>query len=123
MKTIQFVGAVSVAVATLLVSTGSFAQSSGAMAMPMASSGAAAPSAKAMRIANRKLAKQVRAALTKAKPALPMTNITVIAKGGVVSLTGSVPSQDQSAQATTVAQGVPGVSSVNNKLSIKQPGN
>lgn len=123
MKTIQFVGAASVALAMLLVSTGSFAQSSGAMAMPMASSGAAAPSAKAMRIANRKLAKQVRAALTKAKPALPMTDITVIAKGGVVSLTGSVPSQDQSAQATTVAQGVPGVSSVNNKLSIKQPGN
>jgi len=120
MKTKQLVGAASAALVLLLASPVSFAQSSGAMAMPAAAS---APSAKAMRMANRKLAKTVRAALTKAKPALPMADITVLAKGGVVSLTGSVPSQDQSTQATTVAQGVAGVTSVNNKLSIKEPGN
>ncbi len=132
MKTIQFVGAASAVLAMLLASPGSFAQSSGAMpmgsmpmaSMPMASSGAGAPSsAKSMRMANRRLARRVRAALTKAKPALPMAQITVIAKGGMVSLTGSVSSQDQSMQANSVAQGVSGVTSVNNKLSIKEPGN
>jgi hyperosmotically inducible periplasmic protein len=123
MKTTHMIAVAGAVLALSLSPTEVFAQAaSGAMAMP--ASGASGVSAKkAARVANRQLAKKVRAALTKAKPALPMADITVIAKAGVVSLTGSVPSQDQATQAATVAQGVAGVSSVNNRLSIKQPGN
>jgi hyperosmotically inducible periplasmic protein len=122
MKNIHMIALAGAVLALSLSSTPVYAQASGAMAM--AASGASMPSsAKARRVANRQLSRKVRAALTKAKPALPMADITVIAKSGVVSLTGSVPTQDQSTQAATVAQSVMGVTSVNNKLSIKQPGN
>jgi osmotically-inducible protein OsmY len=120
MKTIKFAAVVS-GLVVMLAASSVMAQTSGAMAAPAAAS--APTSAKAMRVANRQLAKKVRTALTKSKPALPMEYITVLAKDGVISLAGSVYSQDQGTQATTIAQGVPGVTSVNNKLSIKQPGN
>jgi len=82
----------------------------------------AAPTAKSARIANRQLAKKVRQALTAAKPALPLEDVVVLAKQGVVSLVGEVESPDQSAQAGKVAQGVAGVTSVNNQLSISERG-
>lgn len=119
MKTIKFAALVG-GVLVMLATTSGYAQTSDAMAAPATAS---APSAKSIRMANRQLAKKVRQALTKSKANLPMEYITVLAKGGVVSLAGSVYSEDQSTQATTIAQGVAGVTSVNNKLSIKQPGN
>jgi len=81
-----------------------------------------APTAKSARAANRQLAKKVRQALTAAKPAIPMEEIVVLAKKGAVSLVGEVESQDQSDLAAKVAQGVAGVASVNNQLSIGERG-
>jgi hyperosmotically inducible protein len=71
--------------------------------------------------ANRALQKKVRAALTRAK-GIDAANILVRARSGVVTLEGTVPEQDQADKAVQVAQGVAGVSSVKNALSVKEPG-
>jgi len=101
------------AVCVLLASTSAFAQTSDAMA---------APSAKSMRMANHQLAKKVRMALTKAKPTIPLEEVVVLAKKGVVSLVGEVENADQSAEAEKIATGVAGVASVNNQLGIAERG-
>lgn len=75
------------------------------------------PSAKAVRAVNRKLAKNVRSAMAKAK-GIDMTQLFVYAKGGVVTLSGSVPKSDQAARAGEIARSVPGVSSVDNRLGV-----
>jgi osmotically-inducible protein OsmY len=77
---------------------------------------AAAPSAKSMRVANRQLSKKVSQAISKA--GIPTTRISVIAKQGKVTLTGSVPDPGQIAQAGEVAKGVAGVVSVDDKLTV-----
>lgn len=67
------------------------------------------------------LSKKVRTALSKDKD-IKAENINVKAKNGAVVLEGTVPAADQSDKATEVAQGVPGVKSVKNSLSIKEVG-
>ncbi|WP_158937507.1 BON domain-containing protein, partial [Burkholderia sp. S171] len=47
---------------------------------------------------------------------------SVIAKGGAVALAGSVPDSTQVSKAGEVAKGVPGVTSLNNSLTIKEVG-
>ncbi|WP_051481545.1 BON domain-containing protein [Paraburkholderia nodosa] len=79
---------------------------------------AAASSAKAVRKADHTLEKAVRKALGKDK-AVDVTNVNVRARNGAVTLLGSVPEQGQVDAATRVAQGVTGVSMVNNALTIK----
>ncbi|WP_028217282.1 BON domain-containing protein [Paraburkholderia oxyphila] len=81
----------------------------------------AAPSAKAMRKANRLLSKRVRSVLVKVK-GLNSSAIVVIAKGSVVTLGGSVPDSSQIPLAVSAAQGVQGVTEVHESLTIKQPG-
>jgi hyperosmotically inducible periplasmic protein len=76
---------------------------------------------KSMKAANRALQRQVRAALSKARD-ISVSNITVRARDGAVTLQGSVPVQAQSDRATEVAKGVPGVISVRNALSIRPVG-
>ncbi|WP_174258154.1 BON domain-containing protein [Burkholderia sp. THE68] len=71
--------------------------------------------------ADRALQKRVRAALAKDKN-VTVSNITVRARGGDVTLQGSVPAQDELERAAEVAKGVPGVNSVNNALTIRTPG-
>jgi len=117
MRTIKF-AMLTGAFFVMLNSASVFAQTStgGSMAM-------GAPTAKSMRMANRHLAKTVRQALTATKPSIPMDEVVVLAKKGVVSLVGEVESQDQSDRAGKVAQGVAGVASVNNQLSIEEKGN
>ncbi|MCX4147395.1 BON domain-containing protein [Paraburkholderia madseniana] len=101
----------------VLASVNAYAQSSDAApAAPMAAS--SAPSAKA---ANRALGRKVRTALSKTK-GLSVTNITVRARGGAVTLAGTVPEQPQVDLATQAAQAVPGVTSVKNALSIRPVG-
>ncbi|WP_321945653.1 BON domain-containing protein [Paraburkholderia sp. J10-1] len=79
---------------------------------------AAASSAKAARKADHMLEKAVRKALGKDK-AVDVTNLTVRARNGVVTLLGSVPEQGQVDAAAQAAQGVAGVLSVNNALTVK----
>jgi osmotically-inducible protein OsmY len=94
-----------------------FAQGSNS-SEPVALAGAgSAPSAKAVRAANRKLAKNVRTAMANAKD-IEMTHIFVYAKSGVVTLSGSVPKSNQVDRAGEIAKSVTGVSSVDNRLSV-----
>jgi len=76
---------------------------------------------KSMKAANRALQREVRSALSKARD-ISVSNITVRARDGAVTLQGSVPVQAQSDRATEVAKGVPGVVSVRNALSIRPVG-
>ena len=78
----------------------------------------AAPAATSSKAANRALVKQVRKALARAKGLEP-TRIYTKAVDGVVTLTGSVPEQGQIDIATQAAQGVQGVTSVQNKLTVR----
>ncbi|MFM0594332.1 MULTISPECIES: BON domain-containing protein [Paraburkholderia] len=104
----------------VLASLNAYAQSSDAMAAaPMAAS--SAPSAKQAKAANRALGRKVRSVLAKTK-GLSVNNITVRARGGAVTLAGSVPEQQQVDLATTAAQGVAGVTSVKNALTIRPVG-
>ncbi|WP_321845634.1 BON domain-containing protein [Paraburkholderia bannensis] len=77
---------------------------------------------KATKAANRKLAANVRKAVTKAGD-VPMANVVVLAKSGVVTLAGSVPETTQIAAAQQHAQDVEGVSQVVNRLTVRTPGN
>jgi osmotically-inducible protein OsmY len=80
----------------------------------------AATSAKTTKKVNRKLGLDVRRALSKAQ-GIDVSNIFVRARGGAVVLTGTVPDGAQIPQAGEVAKGVPGVTSVSNKLTLGQP--
>ena len=102
----------------VLASLNAYAQSSDAAA-PAATS--ASPSAKQTKAADRALGRKVRSALSKTK-GLSVSNITVRARGGAVTLAGSVPEQPQVDLATQTAQGVAGVSSVKNALTIRPVG-
>ena len=101
----------------VLASINAYAQASDAA--PAAAS--AAPTAKQTRAANRALSRKVRGALAKTK-GLSVSNITVRARGGDVTLQGSVPQQEMVALATQTAQGVAGVTSVKNALTIRAEG-
>jgi hyperosmotically inducible protein len=111
------------ALAVLAVSTnlpGAFAQSNGASDAAQASSSPAAAqsqSRKAMRAADRKLAKAVRYAVEHRK-GLDATRIAIVARNGNVTLTGSVPDASQVDVAAQQARSVAGVSGVVNRLAV-----
>src|SRR5437868_7071378 len=94
-----------------------YAQASNAMP---ATSSPAAPSGKATP-ADKKLARDVRKALSKA-PNFNVSNVYVKARGGFVTLSGSVSDGSQLQQAAEVAKGVPGVTSVSNHLTLYTKG-
>lgn len=94
-----------------------YAQASDAMSM---ASSPAAHSGKATQ-ADKKLARDVRKALAKTQN-FNVSNVFVKARGGVVTLSGSVPEGPQIQQAADVAQGVPGVTSVSNHLTLYNKG-
>ncbi|PRX32178.1 BON domain-containing protein [Paraburkholderia sp. BL18I3N2] len=124
MKTIKTLGP---AVATLLVAmsmttwchAGETASSpSGAQgASAMAGSGSAAPTG---RKADRALRRKVYAAIGKYKE-INAGDISVIAKDGAVTLNGTVTEAAQIDKAEAITRGVPGVTSVTNKLTVKKP--
>ncbi|GAB2904620.1 hypothetical protein GCM10027093_47840 [Paraburkholderia jirisanensis] len=93
-----------------------YAQSSDAAATS-GDTAAAAPSAKQVRAADRKLARDVRRALAKAQ-GFDVSNVFVRARSGAITLTGSVPDGGQIQQAADVAKGVAGVKSVTNRVSL-----
>jgi osmotically-inducible protein OsmY len=93
---------------------------SNATSAPSSKAPDAEGSAKATRQANRALSKRVRTALLKG--GVDASKINVVAKGGAVTLGGSVTDSSQSVKATEIAKTVPGVTSVKNTLGLKQPG-
>lgn len=70
---------------------------------------------------DKKLARNVRTALLNT-PHFDVSNVYVKARGGVVTLSGSVPDGPQIPQASNVTQGVPGVTSVSNHLTMYRKG-
>ena len=86
-------------------------------ASEMAASGAAAPVG---RKADRALRRRVYAAIGKAKE-ISAGDISVITKDGAVTLNGTVTEAAQIGKAEAIAKGVSGVTSVNNKLTVKKP--
>ena len=98
--------------------------STGALAQPASDASAAAATAKptqSSKAANRKLAKDVRRALAHAKD-VSVGNITVRAVSGAVTLAGTVPDEAQVDKATKITQGVAGVTSVRNALTVRPVG-
>jgi osmotically-inducible protein OsmY len=79
-------------------------------------------SSKAASTADKDLAKAVRRALGKAQ-GFDVSGVFVRARGGAVTLSGTVRNGDQIRQAEQVTQSVPGVKSVLNKLSLFHGGN
>jgi hyperosmotically inducible protein len=75
----------------------------------------------AIRLANRHTARSVRHALT-ATNGLISANITILVKGGVVTLVGTVPDDSQIRLAETAAKTVPNVQSVSNRLIVEEEG-
>lgn len=115
-QTIKMVGGALIVLASL----NAYAQNSDAAAAPAATA-SSAPGTKQVKAANRALGHKVRSALSKTK-GLSVANITVRARGGAVTLAGTVPEQSQVDMATQAAQGVPGVTSVKNALTVRSIG-
>ncbi|WP_025600735.1 BON domain-containing protein [Burkholderia sp. WSM2230] len=104
----------------VLASLNASAQSSDAAATPAAAASSAA-TGKQAKAANRALGRKVRSALARTK-GLSVANINVRARGGAVTLAGTVPEQSQIDVATQAAQGVAGVTSVKNALTVRAVG-
>jgi hyperosmotically inducible periplasmic protein len=82
---------------------------------------ASAPGAKAMRAENRKLQKAVVRSLSHTK-GLSASNILVVARGGVVTLAGSVPDAAQIELAVSATRTVDGVKDVKENLVVRPEG-
>ena len=79
-----------------------------------------APTArKAVDANDKEIAKAVGARLTQD---MQLKKVDVRADGGIVTLTGEVPSITTSAKASEMARNVPGVKSVKNELTVRQAG-
>ncbi|MGF6916183.1 BON domain-containing protein [Paraburkholderia sp. 40] len=118
MKTVNLLKVLGMALCVATAAS-AYAQASDAQA-PAATAAAPATTAQSTRAADRKLGRDVRRALGKA-PGFNVSNVFVRARGGAVTLTGSVPQGDMIQQAGDVAKGVPGVTSVTNRLSLNLP--
>jgi osmotically-inducible protein OsmY len=105
----------------VLASINAYAQSSDAAAPAAPTAASAGPRSTSAKKADSALGRKVRTALSKTK-GLSVANITVRARGGAVTLAGTVPEQPQIDLATQAAQGVAGVTSVKNALSIRPVG-
>ncbi|MBB2926419.1 BON domain-containing protein [Paraburkholderia silvatlantica] len=88
----------------------------GASAGAQAASGAAAPTG---RQTDRALRRKVYSAIGKDK-SINAGNISVRAKSGAVTLTGTVSDPAQVGKVEEIAKGVPGVTSVTNKLTVQK---
>ncbi|CAE6694873.1 BON domain-containing protein [Paraburkholderia haematera] len=116
MKSVGFLKTLGSVVA-MVVACNVYAQASDATATGTTATPAA--NSKAVKKANGQLGRKVRSALAKAQ-GIDVSNIAVRARGGAVTLTGSVPDQGQIDAAGEAAKGVAGVTSVSNKLTVVQ---
>lgn len=76
--------------------------------------------AKDVRAANRALRKKIYAAIAKYKE-INAGDISVVAKSGAVTLDGTVVDSSQIDKVAEIARGVPGVTSVTNRLTVQKP--
>jgi hyperosmotically inducible protein len=106
--------------ACLGVALSSYAQSS--EVAPGGGMSSEAATAKSPTQSDRALARAVRRALAKAQ-GFDVSGVFVRARGGAVTLSGTVRNSDQIAQAEQVARTVQGVNSVSNKLTLFHGGN
>ncbi|MEX3633550.1 BON domain-containing protein [Paraburkholderia sp. BR14320] len=118
MKTVNLLKMLGIALCVATASS-AYAQASDAQA-PAATAAAPATTTQSTRAADRKLGRDVRRALARAQ-GFNVSNVFVRARGGAVTLTGSVPESGMIQQAADVAKGVPGVTSVTNKLTLNFP--
>jgi hyperosmotically inducible periplasmic protein len=102
-------------IVAMVVACSAYAQTNA----PAADTASAAATVKAGKAANHELGRKVRHALTKTQ-GLDVSHIAVRARGGAITLTGTVPDQGQADKAAEAAKGVDGVTSVTNKLTAKQ---
>lgn len=113
-------------VAVAAASLGAWAQSGVPASAPASASagvGAAASagmSAKSVRQANRALRRKVYAALARHKE-IDAGSISVTAKGGAITLNGTVAEASQIETVGQVAKDVAGVTSVTNRLAVQRP--
>jgi hyperosmotically inducible periplasmic protein len=122
MNRFQEVRLLGAAVVAMALTLGAHAQAPGSDASSNSQSAASATpemSAKEAKAANRKLQKDVVRVLARTK-GLVSTAITVRANNGDVVLEGAVPEQVQMTLAMKAAEGVPGVKSVKNMLTLSQ---
>ena len=115
MKSVAILKTLGAALCLSVACSASYAQDNSASA-PAAAMAAPATSAKKV---DRKLGYSVRKALSKTQ-GVDVSNIAVRSHGGAVTLEGTVPDQGQIDKAGEVAQGVAGVKSVSNKLTVMQ---
>lgn len=111
MKSVGFLKTLGMVTAMVVACSG-YAQSNDAPS-------SAAANVKAGKRANNQLGRKVRGALSKTQ-GLDVSNISVRARGGDVTLSGTVPDQGQIDAAGEAAKGVAGVKSVSNKLTVMQ---
>ena len=90
----------------------------GAMSASVTAASEAAPSTEST--GNRALRRKVYSAIVKNKE-ISAGNISVIAKSGAVTLNGTVTDATQIDKVAEIAKGVPGVTSVTNKLTVQKP--
>ncbi|MFL9897529.1 BON domain-containing protein [Paraburkholderia fungorum] len=114
MKSVGFLRTLGSVVA-MVVACNVYAQASDATG----TTAAPAASTKASKHANTQLGRKVRSAIGKVQ-GVDVSNIAVRARGGAVTLTGTVPDQGQIDAAGEAAKGVAGVTSVSNKLNVMQ---
>ncbi|MGF6371838.1 hyperosmotically inducible protein [Paraburkholderia sp. RAU6.4a] len=122
-KAMKVIRALKLAVGALIVTTwiNAWSQPGESGSAPastvMASPGSSASASS--RQADRALGRKVRAALMKDKE-ISASNISVRARGGAVTLFGTVPDAAQIDRAAGVAEAVPGVTTVKNNLTLKR---
>ncbi|QGZ57722.1 BON domain-containing protein [Paraburkholderia acidiphila] len=80
---------------------------------------ASAAPAKSQRAANRALRRRVYATVVKHQE-IDAGNISVVARGGAVTLDGTVSDASQISKVEDIVRGVPGVASVTNRLAVRK---
>ena len=105
----------------VLTASVSYAQTTPAADDGTAASEMGAPNKKQMRAADRMLARAVRKSLTKVK-GLDSSAITVLARDGKVTLDGTVPDENEVLSAVQAATATQGVTTVDNRLSMREAG-
>lgn len=88
--------------------------------LPAASAAQNAAAPISARKADRALRRQVYAAIGKHKE-ISAGNISIVARGGAVTLSGTVTDASQVDEVAEIAKGVPRVTSVTNKLTVQKP--
>ncbi|HEY3595966.1 MAG TPA: BON domain-containing protein [Paraburkholderia sp.] len=105
---------------TLTVCFALAASAVGAVAFAQTTTSTEQPTHASARKANHKLEHNVRVALTRAK--VQAGDIRIVARGGKVTLDGTVPDQNMIRLAASSAGGVAGVTSVQNLLTMREAG-